>query len=173
MLIQILAHTPLYVWAILALLVSRGVIAMRTREVAVTKMLIIPAIMLVLSLQDIYAKFGLTGAAFATWTVAAAATMVLVMRLGAARVSPASSAGHVIVRGSMAPMAMMMAVFATKYCASVAVAMAPQLRSDAVFSAVLCALFGVLNGYFLGRVARDLSAYQSFSSQRAARAQVA
>jgi hypothetical protein len=129
--------------------------------------------MLLLSLQDIHAKFGFTGAVFATWAVAAAATMALVMRFSAVRVSPASSAGHVIVRGSMAPMAMMMAVFATKYCASVAVAMAPHLRSDVIFSAALCALFGVLNGYFLGRVACDLSAYQSLSSTPEACVQVA
>lgn len=173
MLIQILTHTPFYVWAILALLVYRGVIAMRTREIAVTKMFIIPVIMLALSLQDMYAKFGFAGAAFVSWTVAAAATTGLVLRFGAARVSPASNAGHVIVRGSVAPLAMMMAVFATKYCAAVAVAMAPHLRSDAVFSAALCALFGALNGYFLGRVACDLSAYQAFPAQAGAGAQVA
>lgn len=173
MLIQILTHTPFYVWAILALLVYRGVIAMRTREIAVTKMFIIPAIMLALSLQDMHAKFGFAGVAFVTWTVAAVATMGVVLRFGAARVSPAGNAGHVIVRGSMAPLAMMMATFATKYCASVAVAMAPHLRSDVVFSAALCALFGLLNGYFLGRVARDWSAFQSFPSQAAAHTQAA
>ncbi len=173
MLKQILTHTPLYVWAILALLVYRGVIAMRTREVAATKMFIIPAVMLALSLQDIHAKFGFTGVAFVAWTVAAVATMVLVLRVSGARVSPASSAGHVIVRGSVAPLAMMMAVFVTKYCASVAVAMAPHLRSDAVFSAALCALFGVLNGYFFGRVARDWRAFQAFLPVAQAGAQAA
>lgn len=168
MLIQILTHTPVYVWAILALLVYRGVIALRTREVAVTKMFIIPAIMLALSLQDIHAKFGFGGAAFATWLVVAVATTALVLRFGAARVSPATTAGHVIVRGSAAPMAMMMAVFATKYCASVAVAMMPRLLADGSFSIALCALFGILNGYFLGRVARDMIACRAFSPHAAA-----
>lgn len=168
MLIQILSHTPFYVWAILALLVYRGVIAMRTREVKVSKIFIIPVIMLVLSLQDVFVKFGFTGVAFAAWTVAAVATMALVRRFSAARVTQASTAGSVIVRGSTAPLSMMMAVFATKYGASVAVAIAPHLRADIVFSAALCALFGVLNGYFFGRVARDMIAYQSFSPQAAA-----
>lgn len=171
MLIQILSHTPFYVWAILALLVYRGVIAMRTREVKVSKMFIIPVIMLVLSLQDVFVKFGFTGVAFAAWTVAAVATMALVRRFSAARVTQSSTAGSVIVPGSTAPLSMMMAVFATKYGASVAVAIAPHLLADIVFSAALCALFGVLNGYFFGRVARDMIAYHSFSPKTVAGAQ--
>lgn len=168
MLIQILGHTPLYVWAVLALLVYLGVIAMRTREVKVSKIFIIPVIMLVLSLQDVFAKFGYTGAAFFAWIVAAAATMLLVRRFSAARITQASTAGSVIIRGSTTPLLMMMAVFATKYGASVAVAIAPYLRADVGFSAALCALFGILNGYFFGRMARDITAYRSFTSPAAA-----
>lgn len=168
MLIQILGHTPLYVWAILALLVYFGIIAMRTREVRVSKIFIIPVIMLVLSLQDVFAKFGYTGVAFSAWIVAAVATMALVGRLSAARITQASTAGSVIIRGSTAPLLMMMVVFATKYVASVAVAITPHLREDAVFSAALCALFGILNGYFFGRMARDMIAYRSFTLPAAA-----
>jgi hypothetical protein len=163
MLIQIISHTPVYVWAILALLVYRGTIAMRTREVKVSKMFIIPAIMLALSLQDIIAKFGYSELALGAWAGAAVATMALVLQFGRAKVSRGASAGSVVVAGSAVPMVLMLSVFSLKYAAAVGVAMVPQLRTDVLFSAALCALFGVLNGYFVGRLARDVIACQSFS----------
>ena len=72
MLIQILTHTPFYVWAILAFLIQRGMIAMRDRDLELRKLVMIPAVMLVLSLQDMNAKFGLGGLALAAWALAAA-----------------------------------------------------------------------------------------------------
>jgi hypothetical protein len=164
MISQIFSHTPLFVWAILAFLVYRGVIALRTREVPMNKLYIIPVVMLALSLVDIAGKFGLDGMPFATWIVTAAATLALLVRFSAARVTPASTPGNVVVRGSVWPLVLMMAIFVTKYITSVAVAIQPALRLDARFSMVVCALFGIFSGYFLGRLARDLKAYHGFTT---------
>lgn len=165
MLNQILTNTPLYVWAILALLIARGVIALRTRDVAMRKLFIIPLVMLALSLFDIAAKFGLGGIGFATWVATMAVTLALLVQFGGARIAPAAKPGHVVVRGSVFPLAMMMAIFATKYVTSVAVAVQPHLRDNLGFTLAVCALFGVFSGYFLGRLARDLKAYQQFPAQ--------
>lgn len=165
MLNQILTNTPLYVWAILAFLIVRGVIALRTRDVAMRKLFIIPLVMLALSLFDIAAKFGLGGIGFSTWIATMAVTLVLLVRFGNARIAPAAKPGHVVVRGSAFPLAMMMAIFATKYVTSVAVAVQPHLRDNLGFTLAVCALFGVFSGYFLGRLARDLKAYQQFPAQ--------
>lgn len=168
MLTAILSHTPLYVWAILALLVYRGVIALRTREVAVNKLFIIPAVMLALSLFDVWAKFGLGGPAVVSWLLAGTATLALLWTLGAERVAPSATAGHVTVRGSAWPLVLMVAIFLTKYLTSVAVAMQPAWRHDLAFTVAVCALFGVFNGYFLGRLARDLKASVAFERRPAA-----
>ncbi|WP_332848504.1 DUF6622 family protein [Massilia sp. S19_KUP03_FR1] len=165
MLNQIFTHTPLYVWVILAFLIFRGVIAMRTRELAMNKLFIIPLVMLALSLFDIAAKFGLGGIGFATWTVTMAATLALLVRFGAARIAPTAKPGHVVVLGSKFPLALMMAIFVTKYVTSIAVVVQPHLRENAIFTVAVCALFGLFSGYFLGRLARDLKAYQGFSAQ--------
>jgi hypothetical protein len=165
MLNQILTRTPIYVWAILAFLILRGVIAMRTREIAVNKLFIIPVIMLVLSLQDIAAKFGLAGLPVVMWTLAAGATSALLWKFGAARVMPAAAPGRVIVRGSKFPLVLLLAIFMTKYVATVIVAVQPHLRQDTLFTVVVCALFGVFNGYFLGRLANDVSAYHCFAGK--------
>jgi hypothetical protein len=168
MLQQILIHTPVYVWVILAVLVWRGSAALREREMTVRSLFIVPAIMLALSLQDVVTKFGSNVAALAAWAAAAAATALLVWKFGADRTVPGAAPGSVRVRGSWTPLAMMMAVFFTKYAASVLLAVLPHARQDALFAIGVCLLFGVFNGCFLGRLARDLAAVQRAADARAA-----
>ncbi len=162
MLSHIVTHTPVYVWAILAFLVARGVIASRDRDVAVRKLWIIPVVMLALSLQDIAAKFGTGMLPLAAWAAGAAAAILAVLRFGRVRVAPGAQPGSVRVAGSWAPMALMMAVFFTKYAAAVALAALPHARQDLGFIAAVCVLFGVINGCFLGRLLADLDAVRGF-----------
>jgi hypothetical protein len=63
---------------------------------------------------------------------------------------------------------MMMAVFFTKYIASVTLAVAPQLGHDALFAGAVCGLFGVFNGWFAGRLVRDLVACSTLARSGAA-----
>ena len=156
MLIQILSHTPLHVWAILAFLVHRGMVAARDREVEMRKLCIIPVVMLVLSLQDISARFGLDGIALAAWAAGMAIALPLVLVCGADRIAAGSAPGTVRVRGSWMPLAMMMAVFFTRYAASVMLAVFPQAQQNALAAGLVCTLFGLFNGVFVGRLARDL-----------------
>lgn len=165
MLIQILTHTPVYVWAILAFLIYRGVIAMRDREIGFRKLFIIPVIMLVLSLQDIASKFGIGFLPLAAWAAGAAGMTLLVWRLSNARIDAGATPGSVRVRGSWAPMAMMMAIFFTKYITAVTLVMQPGAAQNALFSAAVCVLFGVFNGYFLGGLARDMTCYKVLREQ--------
>lgn len=168
MLIQILAHTPLYVWAILAFLLYRGAIALHARELEPRKLAVIPAVMLALSLQDIVAKFGSGGMALPLWAAATCAMAALVWTFGGDRVAAGSLPGRVRVRGSWGPMALMMAVFFTKYLASIMLAVRPHLRGDTVFVAAVCVLFGLFSGVFLGRLARDLKACRALEAGAAA-----
>ncbi len=165
MLQQIVSHTPAYVWVILAVLVYRGIMASKDRDMAFGKLLIIPAIMLLLSLQDLAGKFGLGGLTLAAWGGAVAVTAVCMWKFGADRLSAGSQAGSVLVRGSWIPLATMMAIFFTKYAASVLLAMQPQARHDTLFVAALCALFGIFNGIFLGRLARDATTWAALRGQ--------
>jgi hypothetical protein len=165
MLIQILTHTPLYVWAILVFLVYRGVVALRERETTLRKLFIIPVVMLALSLQDIAAKFGAAFLPLSAWAGAALVVALLVWKFSGAGISP--GAGSVRVHGSRAPLAMMMAIFLTKYATAVTLAIQPQASHSPLFALAVCALFGVFNGYFLGRLARNLTAWQQFRAPAA------
>lgn len=156
MLIHIVSHTPIHVWAILAFLVYRGMVSSRDREVELRKLCIIPVVMLVLSLQDIAAKFGLDGIALAAWIAGVALALAPVLLFGADRIAAGSAPGTVRVRGSWMPLALMMAVFFTKYAASVMLAVFPQAHQNTLAAGAVCVLFGLFNGVFLGRLARDL-----------------
>lgn len=165
MLIQILSHTPVYVWAILALLVYRGIAATRDREIGIKKLFIIPMIMLALSLQGITSKFGMGWLPLAAWAAGAAALSFLIWTFGSVRVAAGAEAGTVRVRGSWAPLAMMMAIFFAKYATAVALAINPAATQSALLVASICGLYGVFNGYFLGRLAKDVTAWQALRTQ--------
>lgn len=156
MLIQILSHTPLYVWAILAFLVWRGVAELREREIAVARLFVLPLVMLVLTLNDIALKFGLGATALAAWTTAFASASLLAWRFGRVRVSPGTEPGRVSVAGSAMPLVLMLSIFVVKYLTSVLLAVRPDLAGQALMMAVVCAAFGAFNGYFLGRLLRDV-----------------
>lgn len=158
---QFLTHTPIYVWGILALLLYRGAVAMREREVPVSALFIIPVVMLALSLHDIGTRFGPSGFAPVLWALGALAAALLAFSVGESRVIAASRSGRVRIQGSPLPLAMMLAVFAIKYAASAALAIQPRLGQDALFVAAVCVAYGACNGCFLGRLAGDLRAWRA------------
>jgi len=158
MLMQMLSHTPLFVWAILAFLVVRGLLATRERDASLRKLFIIPAVMLAMALQDVAMRFGSHGTALAAWGTGVLATGLPIWFLGRARIMQGSTPDCLRLRGSWAPLCVMLAVFAIKYAAIVATVLQPQLRQESLFVAALCGASGLSNGYFLGSLARDLKA---------------
>jgi hypothetical protein len=153
---QILSHTPLYVWAILAFLVYRGLAAARTRELAPRALFIVPVVMLGLSLHGIVSAFGADGGALLAWLAGMLLVAPPALRWSGARIGPSGAAGKVRVAGSWSPLAAMLATFAVKYAVAVSMALRPALVQDASFGAAVCGLYGMLNGYFIARLLRDL-----------------
>lgn len=161
MLQQFVSHTPIYVWFILAFLISRGMAASTDRDVTMRHLVIIPAVMLVLSWLDINNKFGVDGLVVAGWAMGALIGAGLVWRnfdSGSIAYDPAS--GAISLRGSWLPLALMMAIFCTKYAVAVLVAMLPAARENSLFVAAVCIVFGMFNGAFLGRLACQLAVCQ-------------
>lgn len=157
MLSTLLTHTPGYVWALLALLLWRGVAALRSRETTPAKLCVVPCIMLPLALLDIAAKFGLAALPLSAWALGLTAAMVLAWKLGGSMVAPAGTPGRLRIAGSVLPLLLMLAIFALKYTTSALLAVSPALLHSPGVAAASCALFGAANGYFLGRLLRDLA----------------
>lgn len=156
---QIISHTPVYVWALLAFLVYRGVLATRDREVAFGKLFIIPAVMVAISVAGINGH-GLLGAGvWGVWLTAMAAGAALTWLAGKERIAVNHDAGTVLQRGSWVPLAMMLAVFVSKYAVAVTSAMHPALQGRIMFVLAVSVLFGLFNGFFVGRLLRYVAAY--------------
>lgn len=155
---QFLTHTPLYVWVILAFLVFRGVLALRDRDITITRMSIVPLVMLALALQSIGARYGLVSAALAAWFGACALMALQRWAFGGSRVEAGTAPGSLRIRGSWTPLLMMLTIFVIKYAMAVVQAVQPQLAQGAVFAITACGLLGLCNGWFLGQLARDIAA---------------
>ncbi|NEX63293.1 DUF6622 family protein [Noviherbaspirillum galbum] len=162
MLQQIVVNTPVWVWALLAFLVYRGVLASIDRETSLKKAFIIPVIMLLLSIQGIVSGFGDSLAAGPVWLAfLAGGTMLtwLMVDPGTLRAHP--ERGMIAVRGSWTPMVLMLGIFLVKYVVAVMLVMHPDLRQQAGFVAGVCALYGVFNGIFIGKLLRIVAAYRA------------
>lgn len=157
MLQQILIKTPVYVWAILAFLVYRGVLAARERDITPLRMAIVPVAMLVLALQSIAAQFGMESVAMLAWLLGAAVLTLQRLAVGRSGVLAGAGAGKVRLRGSWTPLALMLAVFSIKYVLAIVLAIRPEMAGQALFAATACGLLGLCNGYFLGQLARDIA----------------
>ncbi len=153
---HLLTHTPAYVWLILALVVTRGVIALRERETTLRKLFIIPGIMLPVALLDIARKFGLDGLPLSAWGLAVAATMWVMWSRGGSRIAMGTAPGRVRVGGSVMPLLLMLLIFMVKYATTVMLVTAPALLHSAAVTGVACALMGAANGWFFGRLLCDV-----------------
>ena len=161
MLQSILSHTPLYVWAILGFLVYRGIAASSERTVEFKKVFIIPIVMFGLSLQGIQHSFSLHGMAPWVWLAGVLIATALVWKFADARaVTAQSQQGTITVRGSWLPLAMMMAIFCTKYVVAVSLAMHPQFAGELGFMTIVCGAYGLFSGVFLGKLLRTVQAYR-------------
>lgn len=156
---QMLTHTPVFVWAILAFLIFRGVLAARDREADLRKLLVIPVVMLAMTLTDLSMRWGLGGLALAGWAVGALGVTLPMLAFSRTRIVAGMAPGSILLRGSWTQLAVMVTVFAAKYAAIVSLMLHPQLRHDALFTAAFCTLCGVVNGYFIGSLLRDLKAW--------------
>jgi len=161
MLRQIILNTPPWVWALLAFLIYRGLLASTDRSIALRQTLIMPLVMLVLSVQSTVAAFGLSAATAPLWllcfAIGSAAAWLLFDRNS---VAAQPQRGSVVLYGSWQPMLLMMGIFLTKYAVGVLLALQPAYAQQMPFVAGVCALYGSFSGIFIGRMALILLAYR-------------
>ncbi|MES2934086.1 MAG: DUF6622 family protein [Pseudomonadota bacterium] len=161
MLEQIITRTPIWVWALLAFLIYRGVIASIDREVVFKKLFIIPLLMMALSIQGIVNTFGAHLMAPVIWFSAAALGGWITWKLVKSDdITPRPATGTVFQPGSWTPLAIMMGIFLTKYIVSITLSMHPALAQNMQFVCTVCGLYGVFNGILLGKLLRTVALYR-------------
>ena len=152
MFIAIVQHTPVWVWGLLAALVAAGVAQTRSREVSLLRITLLPLVLLGLSLTGVFGAFGHRPIALAAWLVGVGAALSLARRAVAVRgASWSAESGLLHVPGSWLPLALMIGLFAIKYCAGASLALFPSLASDAAFAGACSLAYGSFSGLFLAR----------------------
>jgi hypothetical protein len=155
MIFQIITHTPIWVWALLALLVYFGYQQTKSRTIGLRRATIIPVVLTALSIYGTLSAFGSSSLAILAWLAAATALATTVMLLpipAGTRFDNQARQLHII--GSWVPMALMMGIFVTKYIVGVALSMHPELAQKTTFALTFSALYGAFSGVFIGRALR-------------------
>lgn len=149
---QILSHTPAWVFALFLGLLMFGLMQTRTRSVRTLPALLLPFGMIALSLAGIQSSFGIAPVPLASWALALAlATLVGHALFRDDRVRYDATAKAYFVPGSWVPLAVIMAIFFAKYVYAVMNAMNAAVIATPLFVVGLCAVYGVLSGYFAAR----------------------
>ena len=161
MLGQIIFNTPLWVWALLAFLIYRGMRAAADREIPFGRIFIIPLVMLGLSLQGIGSAFGARFSVMLAWLAAAVVAGGFAWHFTNYRkVVPDPARGILFQPGGWAPLLLMLGIFFTKYVVAVTLLMNPHYAQLTEFTVAICALYGMFNGIFIGNLLRLVSIYR-------------
>jgi len=148
----ILEHTPVWVWVVFAAIVLLGLQQTRTRDVSFVRVTILPVVMIVLSLSGVLGAFAHVPLAWAAWAVGVGLSVTFAGKAVAARgASRSPQPGHLRVPGSLIPIALILAVFITKYSAGIALALNPTLAANTAVAVVLSLVYGAFSGLFLAR----------------------
>jgi hypothetical protein len=148
---DVLSHTPLWVWVLLAFVLSRGIAALRPREVAAQRALILPLVFLVWGLTSLVSS---RGPGFDALLFVAAGVIGVLVGAGVAWLSPApilKTGGVLIMPGSFVPLVLIVAAFPIKYALAVAIATAGAPAEAAFYASLGAAVGGLFAGLFWGR----------------------
>ena len=159
MILQILTRTPPWVFVLFAVLLVLGTLQARPRELGRPRVALMPAIFLPLSMWGIWSALGPSEFAYGGWVAGVGAAVLLNHYTRFPRqVSYSANTRLFRVEGSWMPLAMMMAIFFTRYAIAVATAMQPALKGMPAFAAAVGFAYGLFSGSFLARALRILAA---------------
>jgi hypothetical protein len=159
----ILQHTPLWVFAVFALLTWLGAQALRPRDVPLWRLLITPAIFIGWGVTSLVVQSTSAPILVAVWSATAAVGAAIgwsTSRLDNVRIDRAQQL--VSLPGSASILIRNLLIFSAKFGLGVAAAMMPPWRPELALWDI--AVSGASAGYFLGWLARLALAYRRASA---------
>ena len=149
---QALLHTPWWVFALFLFVMSRGVLALKTRTVALSRLAIIPV---VFAAWGAFSLFGVFGADPRAVAIFAAALLIgaglgwVLSQFGAVRAD--RERGLLEISGSPVTLILILVIFSGRYALGYWAAVDPGARGAFEFLAVSAILSGLGTGVFAGR----------------------
>ena len=155
---QILSHTPTWVFVLFVVLLAFGFMQTRSRNANKFLAYLLPIGMIALSLAGVQSSFGLKLVPVVLW----ATGLVLVTIVGYkffrdTRVSFDPNRNAFYIPGSWMPLIVIMAIFFTKYAVAVMAALKIEAASSTLFAVALSLAYGCFSGYFSSRAVNLLA----------------
>lgn len=150
LIIEILRHTPAWVWLLATGLLALGLSQLRERRIAPWRLWLLPGVLLGLGVLSLTQSFSSPLLPLVVWTKAVALAAAVGRRLP----PPAGlrvEAGRLVLPGSALPLTIIAAVFGLRYAGGVALAMHPAWRADLTVALPMAAGYGAIGGLLLGR----------------------
>ncbi|SDK01846.1 DUF6622 family protein [Stenotrophomonas pavanii] len=158
MLQQLASQTPIWVWLLLAFLITRGIAAMKPAETSLQKLAIVPALFAVWGAWSISHRFGASLIAWSEWLAGIATGAALAwLLLNRLKLTLDRSTGKLWRSADFSLLPLLLVTFLVKYGFEVAFAVSPSLTAHAGFSVAYLLLTGGFTGIFVGKYARYLA----------------
>ena len=158
MLQPLVSQTPLWVWLLLAFLVTRGIASMKPGETSLQKLAVVPVLFAAWGAWSISHRYGASFSAWGEWLagVAAGAALGWVL-LRRARLTMDAASGRLRRGADYSLLPLLLVTFLVKYGFETALAVSPALAAHAGFSAAYLLLSGAFTGIFAGKYCRYLA----------------
>ena len=150
--IQIISHTPIWVFILFFVLVIFGFLQTRKREVKFITSFILPIGMVILSFVGVLSSFGFELLPVILWGLG-----VLALSFISYKVIPLKGVvydperGMFSIPGSWLSFIVVMAIFFTKYSVAVIKETNVSLAHSVTFTLILCLAYGAFSGFFVSR----------------------
>ena len=147
-----LSRIPIWVFAVLALLIALGIWQSRPRTVSPATPILLALGFLLYSLYGVIGAFGISLAGLLPWTLAVASSVLAGPRVfGPADLTRVPGTSRIRVPGSWLPLGLMLGIFAAKFAVGFAEGAHLPVRNDAWFAPLISAALGALSGGFASR----------------------
>jgi hypothetical protein len=165
---NVVTHTPVWVWGLLAMLAALGLFQVRDHVVSRTRALVQPIALGALSFFGTASAFGWHATVQPVWLAGLALGFMLNLRLMLPRRVTALPDGRFAIGGSWTPLVLILAIFTLRYIGSASMVIVPQLADVPLFAAVASALYGLPSGLLAARAHRLLQAGRTATALQAA-----
>ena len=157
---DILAHTPVWVFPVIGAVLWLGSRGLRERTMSLGLLFLLPLVILTLSVGSSVGAAANPLAALTGWAAAAALGTAVGWSVSRAPRSIDVAAGRIVVHASVIPLLVIIAIVTWRYAFGYLYGRYPQLRADGDYALALIAGNALLGGVMLGRVGSYAAAYR-------------
>lgn len=149
---QFATHTPLWVWAILAFLLSCGIAALWPSKTSLGKLAIVPGLFTLWGLWSVANRYGSSWDAWAVWLAGIAVGAVIGWRLVRRQsITLLPESGQLLRAADYSLLLVVLLTLIYRYPFEVGLAMYPAMTDDISFLIAYVGVYGGFTGILIGK----------------------